>query len=66
MSETPVSKLPSQEEARKKITEGVESAQTAVSKAGGFVSPLVDGVVDAFGGVSRVGVYTLLTSSTPI
>ena len=64
MSETPASKIPSREEARKKITEGVETAQTAVSKAGGFVTPLIDGVVDALGGVSSLCNYTLLTLST--
>ena len=64
MSETPASKIPTREEAKKEITEGVETAQTAVSKAGGFVSPLIDGVVDALGGVSRLRNYTSLTSST--
>jgi hypothetical protein len=54
MSETPASKIPTREEAKKKITEGVETAQTAVSKAGGFVTPFIDGVVDALGGVSRL------------
>jgi len=58
MSETPASKIPTREEAKKKITEGVETAQTAVSKAGGFVTPLIDGVVDALGGVSRLWSYT--------
>ena len=54
MSETPASKIPSREAAKEKITKGVESAQTAVSQAGGFVSPVIDGVVDALGGVSRL------------
>jgi hypothetical protein len=54
MSETPASKIPSREEAKEKITKSVESAQTAVSKAGGFVSPVIDGVVDALGGVGRL------------
>jgi chorismate synthase len=48
------SKVPSRDEAKKKIQNGVESAQNAMSSAGGFVTPVVDGVVDALGGVSEL------------
>lgn len=47
------SKIPSQAQAKEKIAKTVESAQTAVSTAGGFVSPIIDGLVDAAGGVSH-------------
>jgi hypothetical protein len=53
MTTPPESKVSSQEEAKKKLREGVESAQSAISTAGGFVTPIVDGLVDALGGVSE-------------
>jgi len=54
MPEATESKIPSREEAKKNISKGVDAAQGAISTAGGFVSPIVDGVVDALGGVSRL------------
>ena len=51
MPATPESQVPSREDAKKKLQEGVESAQSAISTAGGFVTPIVDGLVDALGGV---------------
>lgn len=51
MPAAPESQVPSREEAKKKLQEGVESAQSAISTAGGFVTPIVDGLVDALGGV---------------
>lgn len=54
MPEAADTNIPSREEARERIAKGVESAQGAISTAGGFVSPIVDGVVDALGGVSRL------------
>jgi chorismate synthase len=44
--------VPTRDAAKKKIQNTVESAQSAVSSAGGFVTPVVDGVVDALGGVN--------------
>jgi hypothetical protein len=63
MSEEKKSKVPTREEAKETIAKGVESAQGAISTAGGFVSPIIDGLVDALGGVSwrEVGIVMIET-----
>lgn len=55
---------PGRENAKAKLKNGVDSAKETANRAGEFVTPLIDGVIDAFGGVSvtsLVGVLTALT-----
>lgn len=44
---------PGRDNAKAKLKNGVESVKDTANKAGEFVTPVVDGVIDALGGVNR-------------